>query len=158
MEKSMRVSWRWTGVCLFLLVAAAAAASAQTPAPQRREFSLPATKARNLPLSDAVMIGDTLYISGRGGVDLATMKVPADVKDEVKLMMDDYKAILALAGMTMDDLVSVTIYSPDLTLYSTFNDIYRTYFSKGMPARAFIGSGPLLFGMRFEMQAIAVKR
>ena len=74
------------------------------------------------------------------------------------LMMDDYKAILAMAGMTMDDLVSVTIYCPDLNLYSTFNEIYRTYFTKGFPARAFIGSGPLLFGMRFEMQAIAIKR
>jgi acetyl esterase len=135
-----------------------APAAAQSPAPRRREFSLPATKARGLPLADAVMVGDTLYISGRGGVDLATMKVPADIKDEVKLMMEDYKTILALAGMTMDDLVSVTIYSPDLSLYGAFNDIYRTYFTKGFPARAFIGSGPLLFGMRFEMQAIAVKR
>ena len=100
------------------------------------------------------------YVStGRGGVDLATMQVPKDVKDEVKLMMEDYKAILALAGMTMDDLVSVTIYSPDLNLYSTFNEIYRTYFTKGFPARALrIGSGPLLFGMRFEMQAMAIKR
>lgn len=130
----------------------------QDPAPQRREFSLPATKARGLPLADAVLVGNTLYISGRGGVDLATMKVPADVKDEVKLMMEDYKAILAMAGMTMDDLVSVTIYSPDLSLYSTFNEIYRSYFTRGFPARAFIGSGPLLFGMRFEMQAIAIKR
>ncbi len=138
--------------------APATLAIAQEQAPERREFSLPATKARGLPLADAVLIGNTLYISGRGGVDLATMKVPADVKDEVKLMMDDYKAILALAGMTMDDLVSVTIYSPDLGLYSTFNEIYRSYFTRGFPARAFIGSGPLLFGMRFEMQAIAIKR
>ena len=133
-------------------------AVAQQPAAQRKEFSLPATKARGLPLSDAVLVGDTLYISGRGGVDLATMQVPKDLKDEVKLMMDDYKAILAMAGMSMDDLVSVTIYCPDLKLYGEFNEIYRTYFTKGFPARAFIGSGPLLFGMRFEMQAIAVKR
>ena len=135
-----------------------APAMAQEGAPQRREFSLPQTKARGLPLADAVLVGNTLYISGRGGVDLATMKVPADVKDEAKLMLDDYKAILAMAGMTMDDLVSVTIYCPDLNLYATFNEIYRTYFTKGFPARAFIGSGPLLFGMRFEMQAIASKR
>ena len=134
-------------------------AAAQQPSQQsRREFSLPATKARGLPLADAVLVGDTLYISGRGGVDLATMQVPKDVKDEVKLMLEDYKAILAMAGMTMDDLVSVTIYCPDLSLYPAFNEIYRTYFTKGFPARAFIGSGPLLFGMRFEMQAIAIKR
>jgi enamine deaminase RidA (YjgF/YER057c/UK114 family) len=114
------------------------------------------TKLR-LPLADAVLVGKPL-ISGRGGVDLSTMKVPADLKDEVKLMMDDYKSILAMAGMTMDDLVSVTIYCPDLNLYAAFNEIYRTYFTKGFPARAFIGSGQLLFGMRFEMQAIAIKR
>ena len=148
--------------CWFILIDACmalpATASAQSPAPQRREFSLPESQALGLPFADAVMVGDTLYISGRGGIDLKTMKPPADVKDEVRMLMDDYKAVLALAGMTMDDLVSVTIYSPDLSLYATFTGIYRTYFTKGFPARAFIGSGPLLFGMRFEMQAIAVKR
>lgn len=145
-------------VVLLVLAMSLTSATVASAQAQRQEFSLPATKARGLPLADAVMVGNTLYISGRGGVDLTTMKVPADVKDEIKLMMDDYKAILAMAGMTMDDLVSVTIYSPDLTLYAAFNEIYRTYFTKGFPARAFIGSGPLLFGMRFEMQAIAIKR
>ncbi len=145
-------------VLFVLMMSLTSGALALAQAPQRQEFSLPATKARGLPLADAVMVGNTLYISGRGGVDLATMKVPADVKDEIKLMMDDYKAILAMAGMTMDDLVSVTVYSPDLNLYATFNEIYRPHFTKGFPARAFIGSGPLLFGMRFEMQAIAIKR
>jgi 2-iminobutanoate/2-iminopropanoate deaminase len=144
---------------LFILyLALPKAAEAQQSAPVRREFSLPQTIARGLPLSDAVLVGDTLYISGRGGVDLATMQVPKEVKDEVKLMMEDFKAILALAGMTMDDLVSVTIYSPDLKLYQEFNDIYRTYFTKAFPARAFVGSGPLLFGLRFEMLGVAVKR
>lgn len=145
---------------LFLLLftcGATGIAEAQQPAP-RREFSLPASKALGLPFSDAVLVGDTLHISGRGGVDLKTMQVPKDVKDEVRMLMEDFKAILALAGMTMDDLVSVTIYCPDLTLYKEFNDIYRTYFTKAFPARAFVGSGPLLFGMRFEMLGVAVKR
>jgi 2-iminobutanoate/2-iminopropanoate deaminase len=146
---------------LLVLVACllpAVAAEAQTPALQRRDIRLPATVARGLPFSDAVLVGDTLYISGRGGVDMATMKTPAAVKDEVKMLMEDFKAVLAQAGMTMDDLVSVTVYSPDLKLYAEFNEIYRSYFAKNLPARAFIGSGPLLFGMRFEMQGVAVKR
>ena len=146
----------------FLLLATALVpfgpAIAQEPSTTRREFNLPATKALGLPLSDAVLVGNTLYISGRGGLDLATMKVPTDVKDEVKLLMEDFKALLALAGMTLDDLVSVTIYSSDLTLYAAFNEVYRTYFTKGFPARAFVGSGPLLFGLRFEMLGVAVKR
>jgi 2-iminobutanoate/2-iminopropanoate deaminase len=140
-------------VCMLPLVA-----EAQNAAAPRKDIKLPATVARGLPFSDAVLIGDTLYISGRGGVDIATMKVPAAVKDEVKMLMEDFKKVLAQAGMAMDDLVSVTVYSPDLSLYAEFNEIYRSYFSKNLPARAFIGSGPLLFGMRFEMQGVAVKR
>ena len=71
--------------------------------------------------------------------------------------MENFKATLALADMTLDDLVSVTIYSPDLSLYGDFNEVYRSYFDGDFPARAFIGSGPLLFGMRYEMQAVAVR-
>ena len=56
------------------------------------------------------------------------------------------------------DLGSVQIFYPDLSLYEKFNEIYRTYFSKNFPACAFIGSGPLLRGGRFESQGIAVRR
>lgn len=139
------------------LMPLAVAEAQNAPAP-RKDIKLPATVARGLPFSDAVLVGDTLYISGRGGVDMATLKVPAAVKDEVKMLMEDLKNVLAQAGMTMDDLVSVTVYSPDLKLYAEFNEIYRSYFSKNLPARAFVGSGPLLFGMRFEMMGVAVKR
>ena len=58
----------------------------------------------------------------------------------------------------MEDLVSVQVFSPDLTLYEKFNATYQTYFGKDYPARGFIGSGPLLRGGRFEIQAIAVRR
>ena len=60
--------------------------------------------------------------------------------------------------MTMDDLVSVQIFCSDVRHYDAFNGVYRTYFKKEFPARAFIGAGTLLFGARFEVQGIAVKR
>jgi len=110
------------------------------------------------PFSDAVRVGQTLYLAGRIGLDPATNKPPADVASEVRTVMDQIKAVLAQEGMTMDDLVTVTVYCTDLGLYGTFNDVYRTYFTKGFPARAFIGSGPLLAGGRFEVQGIAVKQ
>ena len=72
-------------------------------------------------------------------------------------MMGDFKTTLERVDMSMDDLVHVTVYSTDLDLYSEFNTVYRSYFSKDFPPRAFVGSGPLLFGLRFEMQGIAVK-
>ncbi len=105
-----------------------------------------------------MLVGDTLYLAGRIGLDPKTGKPPVDAEQEARLLLDGFGAVLAEAGMTTDDLVSVTVYCPDLSLYGKFNGIYRGYFSKDLPPRAFIGSGPLLFGGRFEMQAIAVKR
>jgi 2-iminobutanoate/2-iminopropanoate deaminase len=113
--------------------------------------------AASLPFSDGVLVGDTLYLSGKIGLDPPTGKVPATVEEEVRLVMESVKATLARAGMTMDDLVYVQVFCSDLSLYARFNAIYRTYFSE-FPARAFIGSGTLLFDSHFEVQGIAVSR
>jgi 2-iminobutanoate/2-iminopropanoate deaminase len=124
--------------------------------PGRRYINLP-SKNPQLPFSDGVLAGNTLYLAGRLGTDPKTNAIPEDIEQEIRFMLDGFKATLAQAGMTMDNLVTVTIYCPDLTLYDKFNGIYRTYFNKDFPARAFIGSGPLLRGAHFEMQAIAAK-
>lgn len=110
------------------------------------------------PYSHAVLAGDTLYVAGSIGTDPATGVPPAEIADEIRLVMDALKSKLALGGMTMDDLVSVQVFCPDLTLYGQFNEIYATYFSDGFPARAFVGSGPLLNGGHFEVAGIAVKK
>jgi 2-iminobutanoate/2-iminopropanoate deaminase len=72
--------------------------------------------------------------------------------------MDSFVAVLKEANMTPDDLVSVTVYCTDLSQYQKFNSVYRTYFKKDFPARAFIGAGSLLFGAKFEIQGIAIRR
>lgn len=109
-----------------------------------------------LPFSGAVMVGDTLYLSGALG--LVDGKVPADPADEARAVMDAIKSTLEDAGMTMDDLVSVQIFCSDVAHYGAFNEVYRTYFTQEYPARAFIGAGTLLFDARFEVQGIAIKR
>ena len=111
----------------------------------------------DLPFSDAVLAGDTLYIAGKGGVLPGTRTVPEDPKEEARLLMEDFKVTLERVGMTMEDLVYVTVYCSDLSLYAAFNEVYREYFEENFPPRAFVGSGPLLFGLRFEMQGIAVR-
>ncbi len=108
-----------------------------------------------LPFSGAVMVGDTLYLSGMLGLDNG--QVPDTPEEEARLIMEQFKATLEEAGMTMDDLVSITIYCSDVSYYDAFNSVYRTYFTGNYPARAFIGSGDLLFDARFEMQGIASK-
>ena len=143
-----------------LLIAEIATAQTPTPKPTAdapRYILLPNRKD-TLPYSDGVLVGDTLYLAGKIGIDAETGKPPAELEKEIRLLLDGMKATLKEANMTMDDLVSVQIFCPDLSLYEKFNEIYRTYFVKNFPARAFIGSGPLLRGGRFEAQGIAIRR
>ena len=109
------------------------------------------------PYSGAVLVGDTLYLSGTLGID-ETLQVPDDPADEVRNALNVIKRNLEAAGMTMDDLVSIQVFCSDVSYYQVFNEVYRTYFTREYPARAFIGSGTLLFNARFEIQGIAVKR
>ena len=115
-----------------------------------------ATDKNALPFSGAVLVGNTLYVSGSLG--LKDGKVPDDPTEEARLVMDSVKNNVEGAGMTMDDIVSVQIFCSDVAHYQKFNDVYKTYFTKEYPARAFIGAGTLLFNARFEVMAIAVKR
>jgi reactive intermediate/imine deaminase len=123
----------------------------------RKHINLPG-RAVTAPFSDAVLVGDTLYLAGRIGLVPGTRQVPATAEEEARNVLDQFKTVLAEAGMTMDDIVSVQVFCSDVSLFDTWNKVYPTYFGKDLPARAFIGSGPLLFGARFEMQAIAVRR
>ncbi len=125
-------------------------------ATKRRAINLP-DKPIQAPFSNAILYGDTLYLAGSIGLDPKTGKAPEKIEDEIKLLLDGYKATLAQANMTMDDLAYVQIFCTDLTYYDKFNAAYKTYFSKEFPARAFIGAGSLLRGGHFEMQAIAVR-
>jgi 2-iminobutanoate/2-iminopropanoate deaminase len=139
-----------------VVVLASGVAFAEAPV-ERREIRLasrPATDVR--PFSDAVLVGRTLYLAGRTGAD-KDGKLPADAADEARAVMDQIKAVLAQEGMAMDDLAYVQVFCTDVKLYDSFNGVYRTYFKK-FPARAFIGSGLLLGGARFEVQGIAEKR
>jgi reactive intermediate/imine deaminase len=140
------------GVCT-LLPLTLTAMSAWADAPRRYIGSDPADKR---PLSQAVLVRDTLYVAGALGVDKAG-QVPADPKAEIKLVLETIRQTIESAGFKMDELVSVQVFCTDLTLFDTFNEIYRTYFHGHFPARAFIGTDKLLRGAHFEVMGIAVK-
>lgn len=112
-----------------------------------------------LPFSSGVLAGNTLYLCGHIGIDPATKRVPESPEREAQLMMEAMQATLAKVQLTFQDLVFVQVFCSDISLFERFNAVYRTYFkdNEPFPARAFIGSGPLLFGARFEIQGIAVK-
>ena len=122
----------------------------------RQYINLP-NRPAGLPFSDGVFVGDTLYLSGRIGLDPATGLAPESVDAELALLFEGFQAVLQHAGMSMDDLVWVQVCSPDVSLWDRFNAVYVKFFEREYPARAFLGSGPLLRNGRFEMLGIALR-
>ena len=140
---------------LFLLLTFAMAAGAA----DRKFIVHPrADDRKGLPFSDAVLVGNTLYIAGHVGLDPKTGLAPADAEAEAHLVMDGIKKTVEAAGLSMDDVVSLQVFCTDLKLYDTFNAVYKTYFRGDFPARAFIGIDKLLRNGHYEVMGNAVKR
>ena len=145
-------------VVVAALVAFLGGETALTGAAESRSYVRPSLPgADGPPFSGAVKVGNTLYLSGDIGLT-EDQKVPGEAKAEARRLLDRVKLTLAEAGFTMEDLVTVTVFCSDVKHYADWNEVYRGYFKQEFPARAFIGSGRLLFDARFEMQGIAVKR
>lgn len=126
-------------------------------ATDKRQYIPPPGGMGELLFSSAVIAGNTVYLAGHIGFDPATRKLPDDIEHEARFVLDALRDTLTRSGLRMQDLVSLTVFCPDPSLYERFNSVYRTYLRAPFPVRAFIGSGPLLFGAHFEIQGIAVK-
>jgi len=126
-------------------------------ATDKRQYIPPPGGMGELLFSSAVIAGNTVYLAGHIGFDPATRKLPDDIEQEARFVLDGLRDTLTRSGLSMQDLVSLTVFCPDPSLYERFNSVYRRYLRAPFPARAFIGSGPLLFGAHFEIQGVAVK-
>jgi 2-iminobutanoate/2-iminopropanoate deaminase len=140
-------------VVIWLLISAVAVAQP----PERKYLSSKLATERQLPFSSGVLAGNTLYIAGTIGVDATNGNGSVNPKEEARLVMDQIKQVVEKAGMTMDDVVSIQVFCTDLNHYDSFNKVYKTYFRRNYPARAFVGAGKLLFGARYEVLGIAIK-
>lgn len=127
------------------------------PSPTKRLHIPPPTGFGPLPFSNGVLVGDTFYLGGHLGFDPATKTISGDLEQEIRHLMDGIRDTLAKANLTLQDLVSLHIFCSDVSLFARFNAVYSTYFHDPFPARAFLGSGPLLFGAHFEILGVAVK-
>ena len=135
---------------VFLMVAATAPALAAPPEYLGRS-NLGATP---LPFSDAVRVGDMLYLSGQiGQVD---GKVPEGIEAQTKLVMDGIGAVLKRSNLTHDDLVKCTVMLDDMADWPAFNIVYVKYFKPGrLPARSAFGADGLALGAKVEVECWA---
>ena len=137
-------------VCLFLAVAARAQGD-------RTFVKSKLAAERHLPFSSAVKVGGTLYIAGTTA-EPDRLTAELSLEQQATDLMDQVKQNVEKAGMTMDDVVSVQVFCTDLANYQAFNGVYSKYFHEDFPARTFVGVNKLLFGARFEVNAVAVAR
>jgi len=100
---------------------------------KRRAINL-LDRSPQAPYSSAILVGDTLYISGNIGFDPKTGKPPEKIEDEIKILLDSYRTLLTQAGFTMDDLVYVQVSCTDLALYDKFNGAKTNYDGAGRNA------------------------
>ncbi len=143
-------------VCCCLLPASGAGAQQATKQETKVEyFKTPRPMA--LPFSDAVRVGNILYLSGEIGLDYATMKlVPGGIQAETKQAMENIKTTLEKYGSSMDNVFKCTVIITDVKEWPLMNEVYVTYFKKDrLPARSAIGANGLALGAKIEIECLA---
>jgi len=110
------------------------------------------------PYSQAIKVGNTIYLSGQIPIDPSTNKViSGDIVTQTKRVLDNIKAVLEAAGFSLEDVVKVTVFLKDLSLFNRFNEVYSEYFKNRPPARTTVEVSNLPKGVLIEIDAIAVK-
>lgn len=107
--------------------------------------------------SQAVKVGDTIYMSGQIPLIAETMEMVADnIEAQIEQVFKNLAAVAHAAGGGLDDIVKLTIYLTDLSHFSLVNDIMAQFFAEPYPARAAIGVAQLPKGASVEMDAVMV--
>jgi 2-iminobutanoate/2-iminopropanoate deaminase len=111
------------------------------------------------PFSSAVIVGDTIYLSGEIGVDYETMTlVEGGVGAETRQIFRNYEATLAELGADLSDIVKCTVFLDDMTQYGEMNVAYAASLPDPKPARSTFGVDSLALGAALEIECIAVRK
>ena len=122
-----------------------------------KTISAPNAPAAVGPYCHAKLAGDTLYTSGQLGLIPATGELPQGVEAQAAQALDNLKAVLAAAGMGLEDVVKTTVFLADMNDFATINAVYAKYFPGEAPARSCVQVAALPKGGLFEIEAVAVR-
>jgi len=111
---------------------------------------------KGLPFSEAVRVGNLLYLSGQIGRDSSGKLVPGGISAETRQTMENIKAALERYGSSLDHVIKATVMLSDMSEWEEMNKVYVTYFPRHFPARSALGASGLAMGARLEIECIAV--
>lgn len=110
------------------------------------------------PYNQAIMAGDTLYVSGQIAIDPQSGNlIDANIEEETHQVMANLKAVLHAADLDFINVVKTSIFLSDMNSFSKVNEIYGHYFTKDFPARETVAVKTLPKNVNVEISAIAVK-
>ncbi|MGD2128753.1 MAG: RidA family protein [Lysobacterales bacterium] len=109
-----------------------------------------------LPFSDAVRVGDMLYLSGKiGNIPGTAQLAEGGIAGETRQALDNIKTALEKYGSSMDEVVKCTVFLADIAEWGAMNEVYKTYFPVNPPARSALGTSGLALGARVEIECLA---
>ena len=108
------------------------------------------------PYSQAIQVGNTVYLAGQGAIDPKSNQpmANASIEDQTRRTLDNLKAVLEAEGLTMDHM---TVFPKDINEFGKMNEVYATYFKDAPPARATVEVARLPRDFKVEISAIAVR-
>jgi len=111
---------------------------------------------KGLPFSEAVRVGNMLYLSGQMGIDQSIHLVPGGIVEETRQTLENIKRTLEKYGSSLEHVIKVTVMLADMSEWAEMNKVYVEYFSRKLPARSSFGTSGLALGGRVEIECIAV--
>jgi reactive intermediate/imine deaminase len=147
------ISLKFLTLCLFFILAVVVPDGAGADGDSSDQASEPETQ---LPFSDAVRVGELLFLSGNIGVLPGTLDLaPGGIGNETRQTMENIKATLEKYGSSLGEVVKCTVYLADISDWPAMNEVYVEYFRVNPPARSALGANGLALGALTEIECIA---
>lgn len=116
----------------------------------------PSFESFDLPISQAIVHGDTVYVAGQTGIDPATGElVEGGIEAETRQTLENIEAILEAAGTSFDNVLKATVFIEDMTDFDRVNAVYRAFVSEPYPARSAVEVSDLALEFAMEIEVIA---
>jgi len=109
------------------------------------------------PYSQAIAMGNIVYLSGQIPLDPQTMKLVTGVENQIRQVFKNIEAVCRAADSTLNDIVKITVYLKDLSIYTKVNEVMEQLFKKPYPARAAIEVSKLPMDAIIEIEGIIIK-